>query len=161
MKRAQSYFLDSAAVILFILASLNFCGAVGSSPTLNWPDALLPLSNRLTLVLFGSAELAVSAVLLAGKSKWVKLGWLAWLMTNWFVYRIGLWSDDASNFGDCLGNYVEWFTISPKTMSIVIEVLLGFMLAGSYFFLAVNWPRGQRGKSAKTDTPAIGAQPAS
>jgi hypothetical protein len=164
MNRTQSYFMGAAAVILFILAALNFCGAAGTSPALNWPDALLPLSNRWVLVLCGGAEIGVSAVLLAGKSKWVKFGWLAWLTTNLLVYRIGLWSVGASNFGDYLGNYIEWFTISPRTMSLVTEILIGFMFIGGYAFLVINWLRERKRrlrKSVKTATPGIAVQPAS
>ncbi|MGH7237907.1 MAG: hypothetical protein ACREGF_05210 [Candidatus Saccharimonadales bacterium] len=161
MNRLQSFFLDATAIVLFVLAALNFCGAASLSPPLTWPDPFLPLSNRWTLVLFGGAELAMSAVLLAGKSKGTKLALLAWLMTNFAVYRIGLWSNGEADFSDCLGNYVDWLTVRPKTMSYVTGALFGIMFFGSYIFLIANWISERRKKSAKSSTPVINAQPAS
>jgi hypothetical protein len=164
MNRSQSYFLNSAAVILFCIAAFNLFGAVGSGPALNWPDPLLQLDNRRVLVIWGGLELLVSGVLLAGKSKWVKLALLVWLMTNILVYRVSLWAVGKSNFGDCLGNYVEWFTISPRTMSVVTKGLLSFVLAGSYAFLFLNWLRERKRKArifVKAAAPAVSAQSAS
>ena len=153
MNRAQTYFLDLAAVIFFVLAAFNLLGFVGSADALNWPDPLFQLGNRWVLVICGGLELLVSAVLLTGKSQWLKLGLLAWLTTNLLVYRIGLWLGGASNFGDCLGNYIDWFLISPRTMGMVTNGLLGFMLTGSYAFLAFNWKREKkRGSSQKCES---------
>ncbi len=163
MNRTRSYFTDSAAVILFFMAALNFLGAIGPADALNWPDPLVQLSNRWILVICGGFELFVSAILLAGKNSWIKLGLLAWLATILLVYRLILWRAGSSNFGDCLGNYIEWFLISPRTMGMVAKGLIGLMLAGSYAFLVLNWLRGRKsrraGKSAKTPAARLAAQP--
>lgn len=164
MNRIQAHVLGLAAVIFFVLSAFDLFGAIGSADALNWPDPILPLSNRWVLVLCGVAELAVSAILLLAKSKWVRLGWLAWFTTNLLVYRIGLWLVGASAFGDCLGNYVDWVLISPRTMGMVTNASLGLMLAGSYTFLIWNWLRERKRrarKSVKPAVPAISPQPAS
>ena len=169
MNRKRSFLLNSAAVVLFIMAVFNFLGAACLTSAQNWPDPVFQLnttwslSNRWVLVISGGLELFVSAFLLIGNSSRMKLGWLAWLATNLIVYRIGLWSVGASNFGDCLGNYIEWFLISPRTIGIIANLLIGFMASGSYAFLVLDWLRGRKPrlvrKFNKTSPSVIGMQP--
>lgn len=141
----KSYFLDATAVLLFCAAMLNLLSAAGSAPVLNQPDALLQLndklalSNRWVLVLKAAFELFVSRLLLMEKNPWKKLGWMAWLATNLLIYRIVIWWLGAANFSDCVGNLIDWFTLSPRLLCALSTVLLALMFAGSYGLLLLNW----------------------
>lgn len=143
--RLEFYFLNSAGVILFIAAALNFFAGAQTASPLDWPHALfqlnahLALSNRWTLLLSGALELFVSAGLLSSRDARFKLRLLAWFATTSATYRIGLRITGGMNLSDCLGNYVEWFFIRPQVVASAFNVGLGFMLIASYTLLLVNW----------------------
>jgi hypothetical protein len=135
----EEYFPYSAAVILFFMAMVELCGAMSAARILDQPDPLLPLSNRLVLVLVGMLELLLSAYLLMGRYGWAKPGLTAWLTTNLLVYRLGLWRAGAPNFSDCVGNFNEWLPISPRVLHVIMVAALGLLIIGSYTFLILDW----------------------
>jgi hypothetical protein len=157
INQTRSFFLDLAAIVLFAFAALNLLAAFSSAISLNSPDPILPLSNRGILWWSGGAELLCSAYLLVGKNNGMKLLWLAWLTSYLAVYRAGLCHVGAANFGDCLGNFDEWFLIRPRTMAITSEVLIGFLLAGSYGLVTVEWIKSR--KPSKMKSPSLVVQP--
>ena len=163
MAKTQSIFIFVAAVMLFCLAALDVLCGFGSAPVLKQPDTLLQLnehwalSGREVLFLKALSELTVSALLLAGKSLGMKLGWLAWLTTNLAIYRAALWQADVANLGDYLGNCLEWFLIQPRTMAIASEVLIAFLLVGSYGLMIANCVKGRR--PSKIESSSVVVQP--
>jgi|SRR5580765_1165036 len=161
MKRRESFLLHSSAVVLFVLAALNLLTASGSGVALDWRDPILQvnpplgLTSRWVLVLCGCVELLVSAFLLAGKGRWTKLVLLVWLATCLMVYRMGLRQMEASYLGDAPGNYIDWFTLSPRTVGVVAQSLTALMLAGSVGFLLSDWWRSRKKNAAKDAKAAV------
>ena len=141
----QFYFLNLIGVLLFIAAATNLCAADQSAAPLDWPNSLFQLnghwalSNRWVLVISAVMELLISGLILAGKSAKFKFWLLAWFATVSATYRIGLRIIGAPNLGDCLGNYVDWFFISPRIVAIVCNVCLSFVLMISCTILLLNW----------------------
>jgi hypothetical protein len=148
-RRMQSYFFEATAVLLFCAAVLNLLSAAGSAPVLNEPDALLQLndklalSNRWVLALKAAFELLVSGILLTGKKPRPKLVWMAWLATQLLVYRAGIRWLNAANFSDCVGNLIDWFTISPRQLGALSTVFLALMCLSSYGLLLLSWFEGR------------------
>jgi hypothetical protein len=138
-RRLQSPFLHSAAVILFLTGMAKLFSVLGTAAALEEPDALLGLSHRHIFILLGGLELALSAFLLMGRSPQVKLALVAWLATNFLVYRLGLWSMGAPNLCNCLGNLNDYLPVSPRTLNAAAFAALGWLLAGSYTFLIAAW----------------------
>lgn len=137
--KIKDIFLWSAAVILFVKALAELSGTLSPAPFLDEPDPFLLISSRLVLVLLGVCELVLSAYLLMGKNLQIKLWLTAWFATNLMVYRIGLQSQGAPDFSDCLGNFDDWLPVTPRILHVVMEILLIFLLAGSYGSLLLNW----------------------
>ena len=161
-QQIQSYFLNATAVLLFCAAMLNLLSATGSIQVLNQPDALLQLndklalSNRWVLALKAAFELFVSGILLMEKNPKQKLLWMALLATNLLFYRIGAAWLSAANFSDCVGNLIDWFTISPRLLNTSSKVFLVLMFIGSYGLLFLNWFK--RRMSSKTERGADSGQ---
>jgi hypothetical protein len=164
----QFYFINCAGVVLFIAAALNFFAAAHPASPLDWADSLFQLKphftlgNRWTLILSGGLELFVSGVLLGGRNDHFKLWLLSWFLTTSATYRVGLRLTDVPNLSDCLGNYVEWFSIRPQVVAEVFNIGLGFMLVAAYGLLLLDWLALRRKlhklANAETEKPALGSQ---
>jgi hypothetical protein len=145
-RKIQLYFLDSVAVILFLVAIVNLIAASSPVPILDQLDLILPLSSRWVLRVWAALDLSVSAWLLTGRDPQIKLWLIAWLTTNLLIYQIGLWRMAAPNFSDCLGNLYDWFVISPQMLGVIMKLFLGFSLIGSYALLILNWQASRKSR---------------
>jgi len=103
-KKIQERFIYSAAVILFITGAAKLVSSLGAAETLDHPDSLLILSHRHILLLLSMVELGLSAFFLLGRNAKMKIALIAWLATNFLMYRVGLWWMGAPNLCNCLGN---------------------------------------------------------
>lgn len=166
--RLRFYFLNCTGILLFVAAALNFFAAAQTASPLDWADSLFQfknhfvLGNRWTLLLSGGLELFVSGVLLGGRNSHFKLWLLSWFMTISATYRAGLWLAGCANLSDCMGNYMEWFSIPPKVVAEVFNAGLGFILLAAYSFLLFDRLalRGKLHRSASIDTgkPVLSSQ---
>ena len=73
MKKVETYFAYSAAVIIFIAALTILLAAFGDNGALNQPNPLLFLKNRIIFFLAATLDIVLSAFLLVGKNNWLKL----------------------------------------------------------------------------------------
>lgn len=113
--------------------------AFGDSGALNQPDPLLFLKNRIILFLFAAIGIALSAFLLAGKNTWMKLALIAWMATNFIGYGLAIWWTNGPNIYSCLGNLTDALPIRPRTLNLIIIMLLGYQFLGACAFLALSW----------------------
>jgi hypothetical protein len=142
--RGQKWFIFSVAIILFATASAKLLSAHGTASALNRLDPVLFLSNRRVFYLAGVVELVLSAYLLMSRSDGVRLGFIAWLATNFAVYRAGLWWNHSPNLCSCLGNLTDKISISPRILDAALLAILGWLFIGSYTFLFLNWLRRRK-----------------
>jgi hypothetical protein len=98
----------------------------------------------------GLLELVVAGVCLLGKREKLATVLVAWLATNFLVYRLGLWWMDWKRPCGCLGNLTDALRISPQTADNISKVLLAYLLVGSYGLLLRQW-RQQRYDRTKPD----------
>ncbi len=73
------------------------------------------------------------------KRQTLALGLVAWMSTNFVVYRLGLWWMDWHRPCSCLGNLTDALHISPQLADNIMKWLLFFLLIGSYGLLARRW----------------------
>ena len=91
-KRIQNNFIYSAAIIFFVTAAAKIFSATGTAQALSYPDQFISLTNRQIFYTMGGVELVISAFLLMkNEGQKIKLCLIAWLATNFLVYRAGLW----------------------------------------------------------------------
>jgi hypothetical protein len=98
----------------------------------------------------GMFELVIASICLFGKSQKLALGLIAWLATNFVVYRLGLWWMEWKKPCSCVGNLTDALHLSPQLADSIMKVILAYLLIGSYGLLIWQWRQG-RGASARIE----------
>ena len=122
--------------------------AIGHARVLDAPDPLFGIPLRLVLLLVGQAELFIAFFCLFTKLRNFSLLAVAWVSSNFLVYRLGLWFIDWHQPCGCLGNLTDLLHISPRLADNTMKVMLAYLLVGSYAILLWEWRRRRAGKMA-------------
>lgn len=86
------------------------------------------------------AELITAIVCLFSDQTTLKAALVAFLATNFAVYRIGLWLIGYHGHCLCLGNLTDVIHIPPHAADIIMMGILAYLLIGSYITLfRLNW----------------------
>ncbi len=156
MKSSRRVFYGSAAVILIFTAAAKLLSATGAARALALKDPLLTLTHREVLVLTGVIELLLAGYLFFGKKPLLKTSLVAWLATNFLIYRVGLvWMGVHKPCG-CLGTITDALSIPPTTVDLLMKIVLAYLLAGSYALLLLEWWPGRKPAKPKPGEPIRG-----
>jgi hypothetical protein len=143
------FFIYSAGGILLAAALIRFLTAAGSAPALALPEPVLGIPLRYAVLLVGGFELVVALICLFGRRAGLQLGWLAWLATNYAVYRIGLLTMGMHQQGTCIGSLTDPLHLARGTLGIITGLLPLYLLLGSYAAVIWLWLEGRRVKATK------------
>jgi hypothetical protein len=152
-------FIYSAGGILLAAALIRFVIAAGSAPVLAMPEPVLGLPLRHAVLLIGGFEFVVALICLFGRQTGLQLGWLAWLATNYMVYRIGLLTMGMHQQGTCIGSLTDPLHLTRGTIGMMVGFLPFYLLLGSYAAFIWLWWEGRRAKAVqfiKMSCPACG-----
>lgn len=138
-EKIQSRFIQTAAVILFVMAAIRLFGAIGATPEWGQPNSFLLLSNRQSLCVGAGFELALSAYLLVGRNPMMKLSLVAALAGFSLIYQAILWRMGALDFYHCLGGLTDKFCLPPRTVYLTTVAVWIGLFSGSCIFLAKDW----------------------
>jgi hypothetical protein len=138
----------SAGVVFGLTSFAKLWTSFGDVKLLAVADPIVGVSFKHLMLVVAIAELAIAGVCLFTKAHRMATMLVAWIATNFLVYRIGLWWMGWKKPCGCLGNLTDDLHISPHTADIIIKVLLAYLLIGSYGLLIWEW-RGRR--AAKMD----------
>ena len=148
------WFTLTAGVILAITGIAKVWSGLGSSKFLAVVDPIIGIKFGFLMLAVGVAEIVIAAVCFFSKRQTLALGLVAWMSTNFVVYRLGLWWMDWHRPCSCLGNLTDALHISPQTADNIMKVLLAYMLIGSYGLLIWQWKRSLPSRnSAATPMP--------
>ena len=137
-------FIYSAGVLLLVTAMAKLLSGGGEARILQTPDPILGFPFRQVLIVVGAAELFIAVICLMGKSNWLQTGLIAWMATNFLVYRIGLlWMGYHRPCG-CMGNLTDALGISAHAADNIMKGILLYLLLGSYGVLWYLWRTGKR-----------------
>ena len=100
----------------------------------------------------GGLELVVALVCFFSKRVYLQAGLVAWLTTNFVMYRLGLLWVGYHKPCPCLGNLTDMLHISSQTADTAMKIILAYLLIGSYATLFWLWRR--RKKPASASSPA-------
>jgi len=136
-------FVYSAGGLLLAAALGRFIIGLGTAPVLDLPDPLLEIPLRYAVLGVGAMELAVALVCLFGKSLGPQVGLVAWLATNWAVYRIGLFWVSCHLECTCLGSLTDPLHLPRGAPGYLLEYLPVYLAVGSYgaLFWLMRHPR--------------------
>lgn len=147
-------FLWSAGLLFLATAVAKDLSASGSAPILQSSDPILGISFENVFWIVGGIETLVAFYCFFGERPILQLGLVAWLATNFLVYRIGLKWVGYHKPCSCLGNLTDALRISPETADTAMKIVLGYLLIGSYASLFWLWKQNRKAESAP---PAAGA----
>ena len=111
--RPARWFLLSSAVVLAATGLAKAWSAVGPSKVLAVADPITDMQFGHLMLAVGLLELTIASVCLFSKVQKLSLALVAWLATNFVVYRLGLWWMGWHRPRGCRGNgqwpkHVAW-----------------------------------------------------
>lgn len=137
-------FTAISAVVLVPTGGAKVWSTLGHTRILALADPVTGVSFGHLMLAVGVLELVTASVCLLGKSQTLKLGLVAWLATNFVVYRCGLWWMGWHHPCACMGNLASQLHLSDKAADNIMKVILAYLLIGSYGLLLWHWRQRQK-----------------
>lgn len=134
-------FLLSAGAILAATGVAKIWSGLGNSKLLAVIDPIIGLTFGQLMLAIGMVEIVVALVCFFSKRSTLSLGLVAWLSTNFVVYRLGLWWIGWKKPCNCLGNLTDALHISPQVSDNIMKVVLAYLLIGSCGLLIWQWQK--------------------
>jgi hypothetical protein len=131
-------FIYTAGGILLAAALVRFLVAI-NAPFLPLRDPLLGIPTFWPVLIVGGMELAVALICLYGRQIGFQTGLLAWLVTNFLVYQIGLFWDGYPQKYGCLGSLTDPLHLSQGAIGFIMELIPVYLLLGSYAAFIWLW----------------------
>ncbi len=144
-KNVERSFLHSAGVLLLITSVAKFISSGGNARILNFPDPIFLIPFRYVFWVVGGIELIIALVCFSNRRLGFQAGLIAWLATNFGLYRIGLRWIGYNKPCTCLGNLTDALHIPPQIADDIMKIVLGYLFIGSYAALFYLWRQRKRG----------------
>lgn len=139
MKSKISYFILFSGMLLLLTGIAKLIAASGNSMLLYAPDPILRVPFRLIFLIAGLIEIAVALFCFISKSGVFKIILLAWISTNFSIYRIGLILINYQKPCGCLGSMTDILHISPAVADLTTKIILAYLLIGSYGIILTRY----------------------
>jgi hypothetical protein len=152
-ERLESAFLSSAGVLLAITGAAKAFSAIGPARALDTSDPLIGLPFRQVFLLVGIVELFIAFLCLLADQRRFCLPVVAWISTNFLVYRMGLWVIGWHHPCGCMGSLAGMLHLSDRAADNIMKGVLAYLLLGSYLLMASHLRRTSL-KPQKQDTRA-------
>ncbi len=133
------WFVLSAGLVLAITGVAKVWSGLGDSKFLAVVDPIIGIKFGTLMLAAGLAEIVIAAICFFGRRQTLALGLVAWMSTNFVVYRLGLWWMDWHRPCNCLGNLTDALHISPQVADNIMKIILAYLLIGSYGLLIWRW----------------------
>ncbi len=132
-------FLYSAGGILLAAAAIRFVIAAGDAPSLALPEPMLGIPLRYAVLAVGGIELIVALICLFGRQAAFQVACLAWLSTDYIVYRIGLLLMHDHPQTTCIGSLTDPLHLAAGAMGLLVAFLPFCLVIGSCAALPGVW----------------------
>lgn len=128
-------FLVSALIIFSLTGVSKIWAGFGSARVLTTVDPIFGITFGQLMLAAGVAEVVVAILCYSSKRQVLSLGLVAWMSTNFVVYRLGLLWMDWHRPCSCLGSLTEALHIHPDAADNLMKILLMYLIIGSYSLL--------------------------
>ncbi len=155
--RFSSFVLISTGVILGLTGLAKLWSALGPARALLALDPLLGISYKHLLAGAAVAEIIVATIRFFGRSLEAAVRLVAYLCTNFMLYRIGLWWIGWKQPCGCMGSLTDALHIRLQTADRIALVLLLYMLATSYALRFMHWKSGRNAPESATAIAEVAA----
>ena len=133
------WFLKVAGSVLLLTGVAKAFTAIGAARVLDTADPLTGIPFRQLLLLVGLAEILIAFFCLFTDKRGFSLLAVAWLSTNFLVYRLGLWFIGWHHPCHCMGDLASALHLSDQAADNIMKGVLAFLLVGSYAILFSQW----------------------
>lgn len=134
-------FIKIAGALLFFTSLAKLLTAFAGHKLVYLHDPVLGLEFRFELMALGIIELLVACLCLFSDRIVMQLCFIAWLATNFLIYRFGLWWVGGIHACPCLGNFADAVHISQETANNITHWILIYLFLVSYGSLFLKWVR--------------------
>jgi hypothetical protein len=111
----------------------------GSERILYLDDPIFGIAFRYLLLLAGVLEVLVAAICFLSKKLKTANLFVAFLATNFLLYRLALWFMGWHRPCNCMGNLADALHIPAQTADTAMKIILAYLLIGSYATLFWLW----------------------
>ncbi len=148
MKTVLEWFLKGAGSALAVTGLAKAFSAVGTARALDTIDPLIGVPFRQLMLGVALAELFIGFFCLFTDRRRFSLVAVAWMSTNFLVYRLGLWFIGWHRPCGCMGNLTDLLHLSPRAADNIMKGVLAYLLIGSYGMLIWRYRTVRRGGRA-------------
>ncbi len=134
----------SLGALLLATAIAKLVSAAGTARSLQQPDPVFLIPFQRVFAMVGTLEIFTALVCLFGKRVKLQACLVAWLATNFLLYRLTLLLIGWHKPCPCLGNLTDALHMSPKTAHNAMKIILAYLLIGSYATLFWLWRQKKR-----------------
>lgn len=147
----RRWFITTAGVVLALTGLAKVFSATGPAQSLDIVDPVFGIPFRQLFLLVGLTELLIAFFcLFTNRCKLSQIA-VAWLSSDFFIYRVALVSLGWHRPCACLGNFTDLLHLPPRTIDIAMKIVLGYLLLGSYYVLF--WSHNHDKKPSQALTP--------
>jgi hypothetical protein len=150
----QAWFVVSAGALLAITGLAKAFSAIGPARALDTADPLIGIPFRQLLLLVGLAELLIAFFCIFTDRRRFSLLAVAWISTNFLVYRLGLLFIGWHHPCGCMGSLAGVLHLSDKAADNIMKGVLACLLVGSYTILLCQWRRDRAAGAASAPSAA-------
>jgi hypothetical protein len=138
------FFIRSAGILLIITAAAKLISTAGSARILQQSDPIVSISFRTLLLIVSTLELITAFICLFSKRIGLQASLVAWLATNFVLYRCALWETGYKKPCSCLGNLTDALHIATQTADTTMKIILCYLLLGSFATLFYVYRKKQK-----------------
>ena len=131
-------FVFAAGLVLTLTGLAKIGSVFGHARVLDTPDPLFGIAYRHLLLSVATLELAAASICFYSRNFRLNHYLIAWIATNFLIYRIALWFLGWEGNCRCLGSLTEVLNISDEVADVVSLLFMSFLLTGSYVKIAAK-----------------------